>query len=159
MPTETMNATPTSPVRYHGRFDPTLDDKRRMQVPAKWRPESGEMQWMALLWPKGGVQGVFLNVLTADKYDRVMSKLVDSSLRDEKAASVLRYFSRNSGELSLDKQGRVMIPENLAQGAGIFKQAILVGMVDHWEIWSPERYQPTAAQEDAVVSAELGNYL
>src|SRR5829696_3183723 len=129
MSAETKNASTQTPVSYNGQFNPTLDDKRRMQVPAKWRPALGEMEWMALLWPKGGVQGVFLNVLTADKYNRVMAKLVESSLRDEKAASVLRYFSRNSGELSLDKQGRVMIPESLAQGAGISKQAILVGMV------------------------------
>ena len=114
---------------------------------------------MAMLWPKGGVQGVFINVLTLDSYNRVMAKLNAESLKDENASMVMRYFSRNSGELIMDKAGRVVIPENLARQAGVDKEAILVGMWERFEIWSPERYQPTAAQEDAVVSMDLNKYL
>ncbi len=156
---ETINAPLVPPPAYKGQFTHGLDDKRRLQVPSRWRPASGEMEWMAMLWPKGGVQGVFINVLTPDSYSRVMGKLNAASLTDENAAVVMRYFSRNSGELIMDKAGRVVVPENLARQAGIDKEAILVGMWERFEIWAPERYNPAAAQEDGVVSMNLTKYL
>jgi MraZ protein len=158
---ETINApSATVPtVTYIGQFVHGLDEKRRLQIPSRWRPASGEMQWMAMLWPKGGVQGVFINVLTLDSYNRVMAKLNAESLKDENASTVMRYFSRNSGELVMDKAGRVVVPEHLARQAGVDKEAIVVGMWERFEIWAPERYNPAAAQEDAVVTMNLNKYL
>ena len=147
------------PVTYNGQFTHGLDEKRRLQIPSKWRPASGEMEWKALLWPKGSLQGHYLVVLTAETHARVMQKLNSASMADEKALAVMRYFSRNSGDLVMDKAGRVVLPENLAKAAGIEKEAVLVGMWERFEIWSPERFTQTAAQEDAVVPLELGKYL
>jgi MraZ protein len=59
----------------------------------------------------------------------------------------------------MDKAGRVVLPENLATAAGIEKEAVLVGMWERFEIWSPERFNQSAAQEDAVALQELGKYL
>lgn len=156
---ETINAPAAPPVSYNGQFAHGLDDKRRLQIPARWRPATGEMEWKALLFPKGGLQGHYIVVLTAENHNRVMAKLNAAGMGDEKALAVMRYFSRNSGDLVLDKSGRVMLPENLAKAAGIEKEAILVGMFERFEIWSPERFNATAAQEDAVVPMELGKYL
>ena len=158
MATET-NAAPTAPVVYNGQFVHGLDDKRRLQIPSRWRPASGEMEWMAVLWPKGGIQGVYLNVLTRQSHARMMERLAANSMADEKALAMMRYFSRNSGELVMDKAGRVVLPENLAKAAGIDKEAVLVGMWERFEIWSPERFNQTTAQEDAVALQELGKYL
>jgi MraZ protein len=159
MTTETNSVSAMPPVTYNGQFTHGLDEKRRLQIPSRWRPASGEMEWKALLWPKGGLQGHYLVVLTADSHARVMQKLNSASMADEKALAVMRYFSRNSGDLVMDKAGRVVLPENLAKAAGIEKEAVLVGMWERFEIWSPERFSQTAAQEDAVVPLELGKYL
>ena len=159
MTAETNSVPSMPPVSYNGQFVHGLDEKRRLQIPAKWRPASGEMEWKALLWPKGSLQGHYLVVLTAETHARVMQKLNSASMGDEKALAVMRYFSRNSGDLVMDKAGRVVLPENLAKAAGIEKEAVLVGMWERFEIWSPERFTQTAAQEDAVVPLELGKYL
>jgi MraZ protein len=156
---ETIEATNLPPVTYNGQFTHGVDDKRRVQIPARWRPNSGEMEWKALLMPKGGLQGHYLVALTTDTHNRVMAKLNAAGMGDEKALAVMRYFSRNSGDLVMDKAGRVILPENLAKAAGIEKEAILVGMFERFEIWSPDRFNATAAQEDAVVPLELGKYL
>ncbi len=157
---ETINALmPVPKVTYNGQFTHGLDEKRRLQIPSRWRPESGEAQWFALLWPKNGLQGHYLVVLTPDSYNRTMAKLNAASMADEKAMGVIRYFSRNSGELIMDKAGRVVVPENLAKAAGIEKEAVLVGMWERFEIWAPDRFAQAAAQEDAVIPSELGKYL
>jgi MraZ protein len=157
--TENIDTPATPPLTYNGQFTHGLDEKRRLQIPSRWRPESGEMEWKALLWPKGGLQGHYIVVLTTETHNRVMSKLNSASMADEKALAVMRYFSRNSGDLVMDKAGRVCLPENLAKAAGIEKEAVLVGMWERFEIWSPERFNQTATQEDAVVPMELGKYL
>ncbi len=92
MATETNSASPMPPVTYNGQFTHGLDEKRRLQIPSKWRPMSGEMEWKALLWPKGGLQGHYLVVLTVDTHARVMQKLNSASMGDEKALAVMRYF-------------------------------------------------------------------
>src|ERR1051326_9041465 len=97
MTTEQSSAPPMPPVTYNGQFAHGLDEKRRLQIPSKWRPASGEMEWKALLWPKGGFQGHYLVVLTADSHARVMPKLNSASMADGKGLAVLRYFSRKSG--------------------------------------------------------------
>ena len=159
MTAETNTAPSMPPVSYNGQFVHGLDEKRRLQIPSKWRPASGDMEWRALLWPKGGNQGYFLVALTAENHARVMQKLNAASMGDEKALAVMRYFSRNSGDLVMDKAGRVVLPENLAKAAGIEREAVLVGMWERFEIWSPERFAQTAAQDDAVAPLELGKYL
>ncbi len=159
MATDSNAAPPVLNLTYNGQFSHGLDEKRRLQIPARWRPASGEMQWTALLWPKGGLQGHYLVVLTAENHARVMAKLNQASLADEKASAVMRYFSRNSGELVMDKVGRVVLPETLAKAAGIDKEAVLVGMWERFEIWSPERFQQAATQEDQVAPLEIGKYL
>lgn len=105
------------------------------------------------------MQGHYLVVLTAENHARVMNKLNQASMGDEKALAVMRYFSRNSSELVMDKAGRVVLPENLAKAAAIEKEAVLVGMWERFEIWSPERFTQTAAQEDQVAPLEIGKYL
>jgi len=157
MTTDQTIPAPMPPVTYNGQFSHGLDEKRRLQIPAKWRPASGEMEWKALLWPKGSI--FYLVVLTADSHARVMQKINAASMADEKALSVMRYFSRNSGDLVMDKAGRVVLPENLAKAAGIEKEAVLIGMWERFEIWSPERFNQTSAQDDAVAPLELGKYL
>jgi MraZ protein len=157
MNNQTTTALPPAPLTYDGQFNHGLDDKRRVQVPAKWRPV-GEMTWKALLWPRQNLQGHYLVVLNADAHAKVMQRLSANSMADEKGLAVMRYFSRNSGDLVMDKAGRVCIPENLAKGAGIDKEVVMVGMWERFEIWSPERFNQVVGMEDPSVPMELGKY-
>ena len=158
MAAETNNASQSLPISYDGQYNHGLDDKRRVQVPSKWRPETGEMAWKALLWPRQDLQGHYLVVLTAAAHAKVMERLSANSMADEKGLKVLRYFSRNSGDLIMDKAGRVCIPENLAKGAGIGKEVVMVGMWDRFEVWSKERFDQTVESEDLSVAMDLGKY-
>jgi DNA-binding transcriptional regulator/RsmH inhibitor MraZ len=45
------------------------------------------------------------------------------------------------------------LPEKLATDAGIGEEAVLVGLLDRFEIWSPARYEQVKAS-DAVMAQE-----
>jgi MraZ protein len=53
----------------------------------------------------------------------------------------------------LDKAGRICLPEAMAKAAGIGEQAVLVGLLDRFEIWSPERYE-LVKTSDAIMAQE-----
>jgi len=55
--------------------------------------------------------------------------------------------------LTLDKAGRICLPEEMARAAGIKEEAMLVGLLDRFEIWNPTRYESVKVA-DAVLASE-----
>jgi MraZ protein len=64
-----------------------------------------------------------------------------------------RFIGSESEQVLIDKSGRICLPENMAQAAGIADQAVLVGLLDRFEIWNPDRYEKVKAS-DAVMAQE-----
>jgi MraZ protein len=64
-----------------------------------------------------------------------------------------RFIGSESVQVTVDKGGRICIPEKLAKDAGITNEAVLVGCLDRFEIWSPERFGRVKAA-DAVLATE-----
>ena len=64
-----------------------------------------------------------------------------------------RFIGSGSEQVALDKAGRICLPESMAQAAGIKDQAVLVGLLDRFEIWDPERYENVKAS-DAIMAQE-----
>lgn len=133
-------------VRLNGTVEHSLDDKRRLQFPSRWRSENGAMEWTAVLWPNMG----FLIAMPTASYTQMIQKLERRGRGDQNARNLMRYFSENSSDLSMDKTGRVALPEKLLKEVGIEKDVMLVGMGAEFEIWPLTRYR-----EKAVVTAEV----
>jgi len=64
-----------------------------------------------------------------------------------------RFIGSGSVQVALDKSGRICLPEAMAGAAGIDKEAVLVGLLDRFEIWSPDRYAKVEAS-DAIMAQE-----
>jgi MraZ protein len=64
-----------------------------------------------------------------------------------------RFIGSESEQVTIDKAGRICLPENMAAAAGIADKAVLVGLLDRFEIWNPERYDKVRAA-DAVMAQE-----
>ena len=54
--------------------------------------------------------------------------------------------------MTLDKSGRLCLPEAMAKAVSIEKEAVLVGMFDRFEIWNPERYAVASAVDEELSS-------
>ena len=67
-----------------------------------------------------------------------LSKLNDF---DPKVRQFKRYFLNGATVVEADKAGRLLIPKNLLDYAGLEKEIVLVSNVDKIEIWSKEKYQ------------------
>ncbi|MCE0497785.1 MAG: division/cell wall cluster transcriptional repressor MraZ [Methylacidiphilales bacterium] len=126
---------------YTDTFGHAFDVKGRITVPAEWRGESYESRLFILpstepcvrVYPETWLSGLQEKVKTLKDADPVR--------RD-----VLALASVAQGT-TWDQQGRIMVKEKLRQKAGLKKEAVLVGQLDHFEIWDKAVWEkkPVAA--------------
>jgi MraZ protein len=71
---------------------------------------------------------------------------------DSKATVLRRLMGTKSAQVALDRAGRICLPEEFAAAIGIVNEAVLVGLVDRFQIWSPERHQIVSAEDEAMAN-------
>ena len=135
---------------YNSIFKHGVDEKRRLQVPAKWRPESEGVELTVIVWPKNQA-GNCLRVLPPEEMAQLMADIDKLENGDPNKVVLKRFIGSESTQVTLDKAGRICLPDEMARAAGIKTEAMLVGLLDRFEIWSPERYANVKAA-DAVVA-------
>lgn len=140
-------------VYYSSIYSHGIDEKRRIQIPSKWRPKNSEIQFTLILWPRGTEQNACLLVLPPEEWVQLVQKLKAMPFSDPKAEALRRLLGTKSDRVVLDKVGRICLPEAMTKAVGIEKEAVLIGMVDRFEIWNPERYK-SAMQGDETLLPE-----
>lgn len=141
-----------APTYYNSLYRHGVDEKRRVQIPSKWRPAQEGVEFTLILWPKSK-EGPCLRVLPPLEMAELMRD-IDAMPNDDPSKVVLkRFIGSESVQVALDKNGRVVLPEEMAKAAGIGDEAILVGLLDRFEIWNPERYEKVRAS-DAIMAQE-----
>jgi MraZ protein len=140
------------PTYYNSRFLHGVDEKRRVQIPAKWRPDESGTELTLLLWPQHQA-GTCLRVLPPAQMAKMKSD-IDALPNDNPKKGVLkRFLGSESVQVTLDKAGRICLPDGMARAAGIKDEAVLVGLLDRFEIWNPARYE-NVKTADAVLASE-----
>jgi len=139
-------------VYYNSLYRHGVDGKRRVQVPAKWRPAKDEFEFTMMVWLKAK-EGACLRVLPPSQMARLMGDIDVMSNDDPNKVLLKRFIGSESVQVGLDKAGRICLPEEMAAKAGIKKEAVLVGLLDRFEIWNPKRYE-SVAESDRMMAAE-----
>jgi len=140
----------SEPIYYNSLYRHGVDEKRRVQIPAKWRTPETEVLTL-VLWPKGVMPEACLLVLLPKEWEALVQKLKAMPFADPKAETLRRLLGKKSDRVTLDKGGRICLPEAMAKAAAIGKEAMLVGLLDRFEIWDPERYQSASAVDDELL--------
>jgi MraZ protein len=137
-------------VYYHSCYRHGVDDKRRLQIPAKWRPKAADVELTLIPWPKGTLKEAFLLVLPPAERDALVQRLKAMPYADPKAQALRRLVGGKSDQATVDKAGRICLPEAMAKAVGIEKEAVLVGLLDRFEIWAPDRYEAASAVDEEL---------
>jgi|SRR6267378_7343331 len=143
-PEKTVGRTYYNSLYRHG-----VDEKRRVQIPAKWRPAKSGVELTLVLWPKGN-EGPCLRVLPPQKMADLMRDIDAMPSSDPSKVVLKRFIGSKSIQVTLDTVGRICVPEEMARAAGISDSAVLVGLLDRFEIWSPERFDKVAAADEVM---------
>ena len=146
------NAQTKETTYYNSCYRHGVDEKRRVQIPAKWRPEEDGVELTMILWPKHQA-GNCLRVLPPLEMSQLMADIDAMPNGDPNKVVLKRFIGSESVQVSLDKAGRICLPDEMARAAGIKDEVMLVGLLDRFEIWNPTRYE-TVKATDAVMATE-----
>lgn len=138
---------------FHEVFRHGIDESRRVMLPAKWRPKEPGVVFRVLPWPVN-VEDCLL-VLPPERWAVMMEKLKMNRMQDPSVAALERVLGGTSAALTLDKVGRLCLPESLAQAAALEKEAVFVGRLDKFEIWSPARHKVSTIQDKILAATAL----
>jgi len=147
-----VSDAPNKKIFFNSKYLHGMDEKRRVQIPAKWRPAEESVEFTVIAWPKHQA-GTCLRVLPPDKLEKLVAEIEAMPNSDPRKDVLRRVVGGNSEQVTLDKAGRLCLPEHMAAAAGIKNEALLIGMFEVFEIWEPARYQQVEAA-DAVHQAK-----
>lgn len=137
-----------------GEFNHTIDVKGRLIVPAKLRDALGDEFVVTK-----GLDGC-LFAYPNEEWKNFEEKLGALPLTNMNARKFARFFLAGATTCEVDKQGRILIPTNLREYAGIEKDVVSVGVFSRVEIWSKEKWTDNGdydnMDEIAEHMAELG---
>jgi MraZ protein len=133
----------------------SIDDKGRITIPAKFREELGDR----FLVTKGLDSCLF--VFPMPEWLKFEEKLKELPISRPQAREFVRFFYAGAAECEIDKQGRILLPLPLKQHARLDKDAVVVGVMNRVEIWSPALWETYSLQagknfSEAQALSDLG---
>lgn len=138
-----------------GTFARSVDEKLRVAIPKPLRDALGS-QAKGVLYVAPGTDGS-LALFTEDALAGLAERLAKSSPNAQDVRAFSRLFYARAQAVELDSQGRVRIPPELAQLGGLSKEAVLIGVQDHLELWDRQRWdqyvQSRQSQFDEIAEA------
>jgi len=123
---------------FSGEYYNTLDEKGRIAFPAKLRSVLvGDTVWIT----KGMGNDKSLVIFSPESWEKTVNDLREKlSLYNEKTRWLYRRFISPARELTIDKNGRIAIPQSLRDYAKLKKDCVFLGMSTIIELWDVETY-------------------
>lgn len=117
---------------FLGRYEHTIDEKGRITIPVRFRE--------LLAYGAYVTQGFDHNlmVLPSPSFEKMYAHFDQMSMTDPTARQLRRYLFSNAAQVEFDRAGRMLLPQFLRDLAGLESAAILVGVGEYFEIWSPQ---------------------
>lgn len=120
---------------FMGKYQNSTDAKNRMIVPAKYRDELG----YKCVLTKGIDKCLYIYPMS--EWEKFMEKLAKLPTSDANARAFVRHFYANAVECEIDRQGRMTLPQELREYAGIDRELVTVGILDKIEVWSRTEWE------------------
>lgn len=129
-----------------GHHKNVLDAKGRVSLPSVFRRALSEGPFVLLQW-KGSLH---LTLLTEEGWANAERKLLEHRRATRDGGRALRALSQRATSVTIDKQGRIRIPDWLLELAGLTEAIVFIGASDRIELWDPARLvQDTRAADES----------
>lgn len=121
---------------FYGNYKYSLDDKKRVAVPAKFREIAGdEGRGFYITTTKGD----YLQMYPKSVWEQVTAELGAKAFPDPQTLEVITLLFGQAEFVECDKQGRISLRN--ASDVGIDREAVFVGVSNQIQIWNPKRYE------------------
>ena len=136
-----------------GEYTHAIDDKNRLSLPAKFRSLMGKK----LVVTPGLDTCLF--VFTTKEWEKIQSKLNQSSLLQADNRSFNRFMFGGAVETDVDSIGRILIPDFLRERANLKSKVALIGVSNRVEIWNDKawaEYKKVVEKQADSLAEKLG---
>ena len=121
-----------------GEYQHALDNKGRIFIPARLRDELGQVLYATLSMDR------CLSVYSAQSWESLTEKVnALPYIRQRKMRPLFAHAVR----CELDAQGRILLPQNLRDFAGLTKSVTVIGANNHAEIWDTDTWNAKKSEE------------
>ncbi|MBU1102685.1 division/cell wall cluster transcriptional repressor MraZ [Patescibacteria group bacterium] len=135
-----------------GEYKHTIDEKKRLAIPAKLRKELGS----GAVLTRGLDNCLALYPLR--EWENLAEKLSKLPAGQIEARGLARVILSGAVEVEFDSLGRILVPDYLKQYANIEKNVVIAGVFKHLEIWDEARwneYKQKTEREVGDLAAKL----
>lgn len=129
---------------FRGSFEHSVDSKGRVSVPSRFREILTERYEGKLVLTMDFDKCIMVYPL--EEWERVEEKIKTLPQSQKEVKDYTRFVFSNAAECELDKQGRILIPPPLREGARINKSVMVVGILNKMEIWDKAAWDARKSQ-------------
>lgn len=136
-----------------GEYKHSLDPKKRVSIPSKFRKEIGETAVIT----RGLDQCLF--VYSMEEWKKVAEKLSELPTGQSDTRNFVRMMLAGAVDVELDALGRVLIPDYLKEFAGLKSKVVIAGVYKRLEIWNEENwenYKQRIEKQTDLLAEKLG---
>ena len=126
-------------IGFLGEFESTLDSKGRFLLPAGLKKQLPDSESTRFVINRGFEK--CLSLYTMESWEPLYAKISKLNDFDPKVREFRRYFLNGATIVEPDAAGRILLPPNLKEYAGLEKDIVLASAVDKVEIWAKDKYQ------------------
>lgn len=133
-----------------GEYTHTLDDKKRISLPAKFRKEVGKK----IVVTRG--LDTCLYIYPQKQWERIIAEVEELGIGGRDKRKLSRYFIGGAQEIDVDSLGRILIPQHLRTFASLTSKVVFLGLANRIELWNTTQWnaQQKTIEKDADETAE-----
>lgn len=123
---------------FRGRYQHTIDPKGRLSVPAKFRDVLAQYEGALIVVPNDNA----LEVHPLEEWERLENRINEQSQFDPEVRKLGRLYISRAKDVGLDSAGRILLPPDSRQQAGLGKDVTLLGPGRrYFEVWDRGRFE------------------
>lgn len=130
---------------FKGSFSYSVDSKGRINIPAKMRKNVSSDANDLFVITRGFESCLF--IYPNDEWAKLEQSIRKLSSSDPKHRFVMRTLLQWATEAQLDGQSRIILPKELLQFAKIENEVLILGVLEHIEVWNPRLYEEYIASQ------------
>ncbi len=136
-----------------GEYHHTLDPKKRLSLPSKFRKELGK----TVIVTRGLDHCLF--IFSASAWKKLAGKFAELSIGSSDTRGFNRFMLSGATEADVDSAGRILIPDYLKDFASLKTDVVVAGVNDRLEVWDTKRwasYKEQIESQGDAMAAKLG---
>jgi len=126
-------------IGFIGEYESTVDAKGRFLLPSGFKKQIPEAEGNLFVLNRGFEK--CLTLYPIQSWKPIFQEISSLNDFDPKVREFRRYFLNGALQVEMDSAGRLLLPKNLMEYAGLGKDIVLVAALNKIEIWDKKKYQ------------------